>query len=64
MATRRRIETGAEIWRAALEDTPLDMTGPQWSEERPVNIWPILILALLANAAFSILSVKVWDFLF
>ena len=62
MATRRRIESASDIWEQALADTPIDMSGPQWP--RPINLWPILILALLANAAFSILVVKVWYYLF
>ena len=63
MATRRRIETASDIWEAALADTPLDMTGPQW-KPNPARLWPVLVAALLANAVFSILVVKVWYYLF
>jgi len=66
MTTRKRIESSSDIWEAAIADTPVDEAGPRWEEQTPPQaaaVWVVLGLALLTNAAFVILVVKIWDWL-
>jgi len=66
MATRKKIETATDIWEQAIADTPVDQTGPQWPRPEPpaVAIWLVLLFSLLANAAFCVATVKIWDWFF
>lgn len=61
--TRKKIETVEQLWDSVIEDAPLDERGPRWEKRESVALWPILVLALLCNATFSILSVKLWNWL-
>ena len=66
MTTRKRIESGSDIWEAALTEVPVDDSGPRWEERTPppaAAVWAVIGLALLANAGFVIVVVKIWDWL-
>ena len=64
--TRKKIETASDIWEAAIADTPVDQTGPQWPRPEPpaITVWAVLGVALITNAAFVVLVVKIWDWFF
>ena len=64
--TRKKIETASDIWEQAIADTPVDDSGPHWSQQGPPWWAPmgILVCALITDVVFIIVVVEIWNWLF